>query len=265
MENSSKKEKTMKRLAILPFVLFVLLAVVFFCVGIVGFIYSVVTYIAFESPMVFLILFGCFVLFTGIGILLIDCFIRYKKKFDDKYNPSDTEENEPTTTTIVEKKKFKLDFQTICYGVMILGAVFVLISAGLGSISPDNWRTEIGEYCNSKGYNGTAKAYDLSYRQSVEKIVLDLDTKNVVVLYTNDECVMIKGYEVFPGQLTTIYGNGTIKISDNNPPSLEGDTIANMLFFLFEENEAEAQIRLHIPISQKDNIEIVGDYVVAQE
>lgn len=265
MENTSKKEKTVKRLAILPFVLFVLFAVVFFCVGIVGFIYSVVTYIAFESPMVFLILFGCFVLFTGIGILLIDCFIRYKKKFDDKYNPSDTEENEPTTTTIVEKKKFTLDFQTICYGVMILGAVFVLISAVLGSISPDNWRTKIGEYCNSKGYNNMAKVHELTYRQSVEKIVLDLDDKNVVVIYTDQDFVMVKGYETFPGQITSIYGGGTIKISDNNAPSIEGDTIANMLFFLFEENEAEAQIRLHIPISQKDNIEIVGDYVVAQE
>ena len=34
---------------------------------------------------------------------------------------------------------------------------------------------------------------------------------------------------------------------------------------MFEENEAEAQIRLFIPLSQKDNIEIVGDYIVAQE
>ena len=147
MENTSKKEKTMKRLAILPFVLFVLFAVVFFCVGIVGFIYSVVTYIAFESPMVFLILFGCFALFIGIGILLIDCFIRYKKKYYEKYNPiEETENDEPKATTIVEKKKFKLDFQTICYSVMMIGAVFILISAGLGSISPDNWRAETGEY-----------------------------------------------------------------------------------------------------------------------
>ena len=46
---------------------------------------------------------------------------------------------------------------------------------------------------------------------------------------------------------------------------VEGDKVAEMLGFLFEENEAEAQIRLFIPSSQKDNIEIVGDYVIAQE
>ena len=45
----------------------------------------------------------------------------------------------------------------------------------------------------------------------------------------------------------------------------KGDKVAEMLFFLFEENEVEAQIRLFIPLSQKDNIEIVGDYVIAQE
>ena len=264
MEKNFDKEKAMKGLSIIPFVLFILFAVVFFAVGIMGFIYSIVTYIAFESPMVFLILFGCFVLFVGIGLLLIDCFIRYKKKYDSKYKSEGIEEEKPTTT-IVEKKKFKLDFQTICYGFMILGAIFVLISAGLGSTSPDNWRTETGEYLNSKGYNGVAKIYDLSYHQPVDKVILDLDTKNVVVIYTNDDHVMIRGYETFPGQITSIYGNSTLKITDNSAPSLEGDNVAEMLFFLFEENEAEAQIRLHIPLSQKDNIEIVGEYTVAQE
>ena len=265
MEKNFDKEKAMKGLSIIPFVLFILFSVVFFAVGIMGFIYSIVTYLAFESPMVFLILFGCFVLFTGIGILLIDCFIRYKKKYDSKYNPTCEEDNEPTTTTIVAKKKFKLDFQTICYGVMIVGAVFVLISAGLGSISPDSWRNETGDYLTSKGYNGVAKLYDLSYHKPIEKITLDLDTKNVVVIYTDDDYVMIRGYETFPGQITSAYGNGTLKITDNTAPSLEGDTVAKMLFFLFKENEAESQIRLFIPLSQKDNITIEGEYIVAQE
>jgi len=56
-----------------------------------------------------------------------------------------------------------------------------------------------------------------------------------------------------------------LKIADNSSPSIKGDKVAEMLFFLFEENEVEAQIRLFIPLSQKDNIEIVGDYVIAQE
>ena len=265
MGRNFDKEKAMKGLAILPFVLFILLAVLCFGIGVVGFIYSVVTYIAFESPMVFLILFGSFALFVGIGMLLVDCFIRYKKKYDSKYVAEKVDEDEQPTTKIVEKKKFKLDFQTICYGVMIVGAVFVLISAGLGAISSDNWRAETGDYRASKGFNSTAKIYDLSYHKPVEKIIIDLDVKNVVVKYTDDDYVMIRGYETFPGQMTSVYGGGTLKITDNSTPSLEGDTVAEMLGFMFKENEAEAQIRLFVPLSQKDNIEIVGDYIVAQE
>ena len=266
MEKSFDKEKAIKGLAILPFVLFILFAVVCFGIGVMGFIYSIVTYIAFESPMVFLILFGCFALFTGIGLLLIDCFIGYKKRFDIKYGDVFEEETEEApATTIVEKKKFKLNFQTICYGVMIVGAIFIIISAGLGVISPDNWREETGEYLTTKGYNAQAKIYDLSYHKPIDKITLDLDTKNVVVIYTDDDYVMIRGYETFPGQITSMYGNGTLKIADNSSPSIKGDKVAEMLFFLFEENEVETQIRLFIPLSQKDNIGIVGDYVIAQE
>lgn len=280
MENSVKKEKTMKGLAILPFVLFILFAVASFCVGIAGFIYSIVTYLAFESPMVFLILFGCFVLFTGIGILLIDCFIRYKKKYDDKYNPRDVEEAEPATTTIVEKKKFKLDFQTICYGVMVVGAVFIIISAGLGSIFPNgsdfdsttpgtvkdgSWKQVIGDYRVSKGYNRQAAVYELPPHGSVEKIVLDLKDKNVVVKYTNKEFVTLTGYSSFPGHLTSSFVAGTLRIVENTKPSIEGDTVAEMLSFLFSEHEFQSQIIIFIPLSQKDSIEIVGEYIVAQD
>ena len=265
MENKKiTKEQFLHGLSYVPFPILILVIASCFALGILAIVYASVSYMAFESAMIFLIIFGCAILSAGIGLLLIDCFNKYAKKLSNKED--ETKENtEPATTTIVEKKKSKLNFQTVCLGVIAIGAVFVLISAGLGSISPDNWRTEIGEYCNSKGYNAQAQRYEVSYYNPVDKITIDLHSKNVVVLYTNDDCVTIRGYETFPGQMTTTYGNGMLKITDNSAPSIEDDNVAKMMFFLFEENEAESQIRVIIPISQKENIEIIGDYVIAQE
>ena len=303
MNKNFDKEKAKKRLAFVPFGLFILFALAFFAVGVTAFIYSIVTYLAFESAIIFLIIFGSFALSIGIGLLLIDSFVAYKKKYDEKYKQlrHDDEAHAPASTKIVETKKFKLKFQTVCYCIMVVGAILVLTSAGLALkesdsweyeetpnendstsdedwqdilgkslgrfavIAPRIWQTEKGEFLVEHGYNSSAKLYELVYYKPIDKITLDLKGKNVIVKYTNDDFVMIRGHEKFSGQLMSIYVNGTLKITENPAPSIEGDTVAEMLGFLFEDSEAEAQIWLYIPLSQKDNIEIIGDYVIAQE
>ncbi|MBO7151501.1 MAG: hypothetical protein J6V77_01570 [Clostridia bacterium] len=261
--NKNKKEQFVKGLSYVPFPLLILLILASLAFGIFATVYASVSYIAFESAMIFLIVFGGAILSIGIGLLLVDCLVKYIKKFKGKTEEANKEETPKTQVTT--STGFKLNFQSICYGVMVVGAVFVLISAGLGSISAENWRKETGAYLNQHGYNNVSKLYDLSYHNDVDKIVLDLNGKNVVVIYTDDNYVMIRGYEKFPGQITSSHTGTTLTIRENPSPSIEGDKVAEMLGFLFEENEAEAQIRLFIPSSQKDNIEIVGDYVIAQE
>ena len=264
MENKKiKKEQLLKGLSYVPFPLLALLIMACFAFGICAVVYASASYIAFESAMIFLIIFGGGMLVIGIGLLFVDCFVKYTKKFNN--NGNDAEKEEADNEQTAKNTSSKLSFQTICYGIMVVGAVLVLISAGLGSISAENWRNETGAYLNHHGYNNVSKLYDLSYHDDVDKVVLDLSGKNVVVIYTDDDYVMIRGYEKFPGQITSSYVGTTLTIRENPSPSIEGDKVAEMLGFLFEENEAEAQIRLFIPLSQKDKIEIVGEYIIAQE
>ena len=261
------KEDFLKGLSYVPFPLLIILMIGLFAFGIFATVYASVGYVALESAMIFLITFGVAVLSIGVGLLLIDVYLKYAKRFAKSVDETPA----PAKTTIANEKKMSISYQNICLIVMAVGAIFILISAGLGAISPDSWRSEIGEYRVSYGYNAEAKTFDVKYDTSnpdkpIDKITFNLDGKNVVVIYTeDDDFVSIKGYETFSGQLTINYIGGTVKITENAKPTVETDVVADMMFFLFKENDVEAQIRLYIPIDMKDTIEIDGDYIVAQE
>ena len=246
------KEDLLKGLSYVPFPLLIILMIGLFAFGIFATVYASVGYVALESAMIFLITFGVAVLSIGVGLLLIDVYLKYAKRFAKPIDETST----PAKTTIATEKKMSISYQNICLIVMAVGAIFILISAGLGAISPDSWRSEIGEYRVSYGYNAEAKTFDVKYDTSnpdkpIDKITLNLDGKNVVVIYTEDDDFVSIG--------------GTVKITENAKPTVESDVVADMMFFLFKENDVEAQIRLYIPIDMKDTIEIDGDYIVAQE
>ena len=262
------KDEFLKGLSYVPFPLLIILMIGLFAFGIFATVYASVGYVALESAMIFLIMFGVAVLSIGVGLLLIDVYLKYAKRFA---KPID-ETPAPAKTTVATEKKMSITYQNICLIVMAVGAVFILISAGLGAISPDDWRNEIGEYRVSHGYNAQSKTYDVKYDTTnpdkpINRVSLDLDGKNVVVIYTeDDDFVSVKGYETFSGQLTINYVGGTVKITENAKPTIDtNDSVAKMLFFLLEENDVEAQIRLYIPVELKDTIEIDGEYIVAQE
>ena len=72
MNKNFDKEKAKKRLAFVPLGLFILFALAFFAVGVTAFIYSIVTYLAFKSAIIFLIIFGSFagILYSVVGNLI---------------------------------------------------------------------------------------------------------------------------------------------------------------------------------------------------
>lgn len=266
MENNTYKsfENFKKMMSYMPFVLFMTFAVIFLSAGVVAFIYTIVTFVAFKSSMVFVILFGCTFLLVGIGLALVDGFVSYKKRFDKKNAPQE----EQVQKTTVAKKKFSIKFQTICFGIMVIGAIFVIVSAGLGVTSADNWIDETKGFLADNGYYEKTKSFEISYDsmnpdRPIDKIVFDLDTKNVVIIFTDDDIVTVKGYETFPAQIGVTYGGGTIKVWDNPSPKKNG-TPEKMLAFMFEENEAELQIRVYVPRTLKDKVEFVGEYILAQ-
>ncbi len=262
----SKENSGKKALFIIPFVLITLGMVIFLGGGALAFIYAIATYVAFESAMVFIILFGCALLFVGIGLSLVESFKNYKKYYDRKVN--DVEIERPEQKTVINKKKTFVTFQNICFGIMSIGAIFVIVSAGLGVTNVDKWKDATKGFLTESGYYAETKSYEVSYDSTnpdrpVEKIVIDLKDKNAVIIYTEDFLLTVKGYEVHPGELSVAYGNGTVRIWENPSPTTN-TALQQMLFFLFDENEAEAQIRVYIPYDIKDRVTITGDYVIAK-
>lgn len=263
MENT-KKENLKKVMNHLPLGLTALFSAIFFGVGIVALIYSAVTYIAFGSPMVMLILFGLSILSFGIALAFVDGFLRYKKRLDQNKN----EEPSTEAKTSIAKGKLKISFQTICFGVVILGAVFIIVSAGLGATSRDEWSKVKEGYLTGNGYYAETKSFEVSFDTSnpdrpIHQITLDMKDKNVVVIYTDDDFITIRGYETFPSQLSVNYGGKIVKIFENSSPSTK-DVASKFLGFMFDENAVESQIRIYIPSSLKNQIQIDGDHVVAQ-
>lgn len=261
MENKHK-ENFMKVLKGLPYALTALFAIAFFGLGITALVYSAVTYIAFHSSMVFLILFGVAILAIGIGLAFVDGFVRHKKR----HHKNDDETKEEKTT--VHKKKLTISFQTICFSVVVLGALFIIVSAGLGATSRDEWSKVTDTYLLGKGYYAETKSFEVSFDTTnpdrpVEQITLDMKGKNVVIIYTDGDLVTIKGYETYPAQLSVNYGAGTIHVFENNAPALHDDT-SKLLSFMFNENEVENQVRIYVPRSLQGIVQVVGDHVVAQ-
>ncbi len=264
-KNLTFKEKTILALRVIPFVFISLGAIAFLGGGALAFIYSIATYVAFKSAMVFVILFGCAFLFVGIGLLFVETFKNYKKHFDHKLKDEIIEEQHKT---VITKKKAFVTFQNICFGIMIVGAIFVIVSAGLGVTSVDNWKNATASFYSQNGYYPETKSYEIAYDstnpdRSIENIVLDLKTKNVVIIYTEDYLLTVKGYETYPSQIAVAYGGGTVRIWENPAPSADS-ALKRMLGFMFDENEAEAQIRVYIPYDIKDRVTITGEYVIAK-
>lgn len=246
----------------IPFVLLVALALALIGGGLLLIVYAITLITATSSGMMFNVLFGAGTLAIGFGLLSIEGFIKYRAY----YNEKEKFISRPAKTEI---KKSLFSFSNICLYVLIIGSIFVIVSAFLGSINPDKWVSERSGYMLENGYYEETKVYEVKFdttdNYQINEIVIDLDQKNVAVFYVDDVFVTVKGYQKFAGAIETSLNksDGVITITDGDSPA-EDNTLNKMLFFLFDDNEAEAQIRLYIPLSLKDSIEIKGDYVVAK-
>lgn len=246
----------------IPFVLLIAIALACVLGGLLLIIYAIVLITATSSGMMFNVLFGAGTLSIGFGLLSIEGFIKYLAY----YNEREKFISRPTKTEI---KKSPFSFSNICLYILVLGSIFVIVSAFLGSVNPDKWVSERSGYMLENGYYEETKTYEVKFDTqdsfTISKIIIDLDKKNVAVFYTDDVFVTVKGYQKFPNAIETSLqkSTGVITITDADSPA-EDNALNNMLFFLFDDNEAEAQIRLYIPSNFKDTISIEGEYVVAK-
>ncbi len=246
-----------------PFVLLVALTLALVLGGLLLVVYAIVLITATSSGMMFTVLFGAGTLAVGLGLLSIEGFIKYLAYYNEREKfiarPAKTE---------IKKKPFS--FANICLYVTLVGSVFVIVSAALGSIDPAKWVSERSGYMAENGYFDETKVFDVSYDTTneypIQKIVIDLDQKNVAVFYTDEQIfINVKGYQKFNGAIQTSIdkNDGVIRITDGDSPKAD-NALNDMLFFLFNDNKAEAQIRLYIPKRLKDSIAIEGEYILAK-
>ncbi|MCQ2602800.1 MAG: hypothetical protein MJ193_02605, partial [Clostridia bacterium] len=237
----------------IPFVL--LIAVALACIGggLILVIYSFVAVSAVHSAMIFLILFGGGVLIVGIGLGAIEFFRIYLVWYNQKEKFI-----KPAPKTEVKKNPFS--FANICFYIMLVGSVLAIISAALGSIKAENWIAARESYMAENGYYAESHLMNITYdieNHEINTINIDVDKKKVVIIYSskNDGFVKINGYLKYENQISSACGSNAVSVNELPSPRLNR-TKDKMLFFLFVDNEAEAQIQITIPEYYRDKITI---------
>ena len=255
---------------IVPFIPLSILALGFLGLSLTAFAYSVAIGYALHSPMAFLVFFAGFFIFLGLCIADIKTFITYLKYYS---NMSDNKELKENNTKQINKLKKYVNLTNICLALLFIGCIFAIISAFLGSIHRENWVEAKSDYMQEHGYYEDIQIFDLDYvyttirnDENDVKVEIDLQNKNAVIIYGEpSDMIKIKGFQSYQNQIVCFgYNNQSlIKINETPPPKLDGN-IEKMLFFFFDENKYEAQLKIYIPSNYKDSIEIVGDYIIAK-
>ena len=269
MEQISKKTSIKDKLLPLPFFLLMTVAVALMLGALLFLMYSVVLTVALKSAMVFLIVFAASMICAGFGVLALNGFFAYGKYYKKRKGETAKPEQKPQNAP----KSFKdyLTLQNIALLILLVGAVCAIISAALGVINRDKWTKTISPYREKNGYyadiNHREIRYTLGGDESPNKIVVDLDTKNAVIIYTEDETkqsfVLISGYEKYQNQIVLALSNNTLTITEGEQPPLDG-ALEKLLFFMFDENKIEKQIKIYVPKAYKDIIVLQGEHIVTK-
>ncbi len=257
-----------EKLLPLPFFLLMTLAVVLFLGGLLFLMYSIILVVALNSAMVFMIVFAASGISVGLGLLSLHGFFAY-----GKYYKKQKGELVPNAKKDPNEKTFKdyITLQNVALIVLLIAAVCSIVSAALGCINRDKWVNAISPYMASHEYYADVAFREYKYNaggvEDSNKIVIDLDEKNAVIVYTDDPSkqsfVVINGFEKYVKQINVTQANRVITISEGQKPELDG-VLEKLLFFMFDENKIERQIKIYIPVSQKDSIIIEGEYIISK-
>lgn len=268
MQKDNPKLENLKE-KILPLPLFVTMAlfVLLALGGVLFFVYSVALVVATHSAMVFLIVFAAAFIAEGLGALSLHGFFAYKKYYKNRISGF---KHQPEAQTKEKTFKDYLTVQNVSLVLLLVGAVFAIVSAAIGALSRDKWIKAVSPYMASHGYYADVEYRNYRYTATeydgVKSISIDLDGKTAVVIYTEDEqkqgFVTVNGYEKYANQISVRLNGDHLEIVESEKPAL--GTLEKMLFFMFDENKIEKQIKIYVPLSLKNMIEIDGEHIIAK-
>ncbi len=275
------KTNLQKTKYLLPASLLIFIAIIMFGGAVLMNVYSYVTVSAMHSPMIFFTLFASSFILFGIGLACSDATNTLIKKYKNRFVRSEKSEpkitvKEKKSNNIINKFEAVKKYITISNAyllIIVLGAIFAVVSVSLGSTKSLNWNVEKRAYMAENGYYQNPQYFNLEYQPTLsayefDKININLNTKNAVVIYFTpaneaDNKITVSGYFSYEQQIGATKQSNTLSLIENPSPLLNRAK-EKMLFFMFEENVLEKQIKLHIPLSEKDNITISGNYVIAK-
>ncbi len=262
--NNETKQRLIAILYALPIALLCLIVLAFACLSVCSLIYAFALSIAYSHIMPFLVMFGAFGLFAGFCIIGIEAEKHYIDFYFKTIKPSN-----PTDLSRKRNKYFTLQNTAFCF--LLIGAICAVASAFLDSIERDTWVDIRSDYMLANNYYSDITKYESThpiYDNNIEifdKIDINLDKKNAVVIFSDEISTIVNmtGYQSYEKQLMVTIDGNTLHIDETPSPKNDG-ALENLLFFLFSENKVEQQVRVYIPNSQKDKIEISGNYVIAK-
>ncbi len=286
----TKENGFFKRLVInIPFVLIVALIVACFFAAATLVFYGIVCTVAFKSAMICLILLGAAFILAAAGLGLILGFKAYYKFYDrvmgwQYVDTAHKEEETPTSSVVSDKKPISSYFtlSNISLAILAVGAVLTIISAALGSINRENWVKAIGPYREAHGYyedvHRLLPEYQIeniaTHKCTLTTINIDFNGKQAVIIYTTEQerlgKVSVVAYTAFEGQLSFSISKDltTLSLVESPPPDRRKTTLDKLLFFaddILKTIPSENQVLIYVPENFKDDIKIVGDYIVAKD
>ncbi len=277
---ATQKNGIGKRILInIPFILLIALMTACFGGGLLLVFYSIVSVIAFNSAMIYMIVAGAGAILIGIGLCLIAVYKKYYAFYNKKMGWKYEKEEKPVEKTVTyankpasERIKKLLTVSNVGIAILALGSVFAIISAALGSIDRANWVNAIGGFKEQRGYYTDVSNKPFFYsiagledkEKPANKITISQSgerKKEIVVIYTKlknkQGLIGISGYKKFDNDFSTSRktegNNDTININIGNAPALTSP-LDKLLFFVFNDYIVEKQIFIYIPYNEKDNI-----------
>ena len=224
-----RSERTQKFLLALPIAGLVLLVLAMAALWAVALSYAIGVYIAWNSAMAFLTLFG--LSFIGAGLLPISLhgFLSYMRKVwydrwpdapgakffvrgeDDDIVPVRAEtvtENadapagkEKKSSSVIFKPKH-FTFQNVGYALLLLAVIFVIASAAMGSLDADKWVDARSDYMTSHGWYAESEPIRGQFSPNeVTAINIDAEDRKIVVRYDADATmVTVACYNLYPDE-----------------------------------------------------------------
>lgn len=284
-----RSERTQKFLLALPIAGLVLLVLAMAALWAVALSYAIGVYIAWNSAMAFLTLFG--LSFIGAGLLPISLhgFLSYMRKVwydrwpdapgakffvrgeDDDTVPvrSETVTENAAATAGREKKSssviFKpkhFTFQNVGYALLLLAVVFVIASAAMGSLDADKWVDARSDYMTSHGWYAESEPIRGKFSPNeVTAINIDAEDRKIVVRYDADATmVTVACYNLYPDEYNIsreMHGQDLYEVNVLRTEEPAHDSPLDvMLDLCFQPNRIEEQVVITIPAFYRDSIEI---------